>query len=104
MTEDAVKAEEVLAELEANSELAGSVAMQAGATGLTAEEQALYDELEAESKVDDEKTSEPQAVRHGSQQAADASRPVSTPPARERTSATPPPLRNESRRSEPEAS
>ena len=45
---DAAKAEEVLAELEANNELASSVG---GLTvsGLTAEEQALYEELERES-------------------------------------------------------
>jgi hypothetical protein len=48
MTADAVKAEEVLAELEANAELAGSVG-SIGATGMTAEEQALFEELERES-------------------------------------------------------
>jgi hypothetical protein len=48
MTADAVKAEEVLAELEANSELAGSVG-SIGATGMSAEEQALFEELERES-------------------------------------------------------
>ena len=47
MTEDAVKAEEVLAELEANSEMAGSVG-SIGNSGMTAEEQALFEELEQE--------------------------------------------------------
>jgi hypothetical protein len=47
MTADAVKAEEVLAELEANAELAGSVG-SIGATGMTDEEQALFEELEKE--------------------------------------------------------
>lgn len=47
MTADAVKAEEVLAELEANAELAGTVG-SIGASGMTAEEQALFDELEQE--------------------------------------------------------
>jgi len=48
MTADAVKAEEVLAELEADAELAGSVGSIA-ASGMTSEEQALYEELERES-------------------------------------------------------
>jgi hypothetical protein len=46
ITEDAVKAEEMLAELEASSELAGTVSQSPG--GLNAEEQALYEELERE--------------------------------------------------------
>jgi hypothetical protein len=52
MTADAVKAEEVLAELEAGSELAGSIGL-AGSSGLTAEEQELYEELERETKGPD---------------------------------------------------
>jgi hypothetical protein len=44
---DAAKAEEVLAELEASNELAGSVGAMT-LSGLTAEEQALYEELEKE--------------------------------------------------------
>ena len=48
MTADAVKAEEVLAELEASAELAGTVG-SVGAAGLSPEEQALYEELERES-------------------------------------------------------
>jgi len=48
MTADAVKAEEVLAELEASAELAGSVGT-VGASGMTPEEQALFEELERES-------------------------------------------------------
>jgi hypothetical protein len=47
MTEDAVKAEEVLAELEANAEMAGTVG-SIGTAGMTAEEQALFEELEQE--------------------------------------------------------
>lgn len=47
MTEDAVKAEEVLAELEANAELAGTVG-SIGTSGMSAEEQALFEELEQE--------------------------------------------------------
>ena len=45
MTADAVKAEEMLAELEAGNELAGSTG-SIGAGGMTEEEQALFDELE----------------------------------------------------------
>ena len=47
MAEDAARAEEVLADLQANSELADAIG-GVGATGLSAEEQALYDQLEAE--------------------------------------------------------
>lgn len=50
MTADAVKAEEVLAELEASSELAGSVGA-VGAGGMTPEEQALFEELERETSA-----------------------------------------------------
>ena len=49
MTADAVKAEEMLAELEAAGELAGTSA-PSGVSGMTAEEKALFDELEAEAK------------------------------------------------------
>jgi hypothetical protein len=48
MTADAVKAEEMLAELEAESELAASIGQTGGIAGLNAEEQALYEELERE--------------------------------------------------------
>jgi hypothetical protein len=50
MTADAVKAEEMLAELEAESELAASIGQTGGIAGLNAEEQALYEELEKETK------------------------------------------------------
>jgi hypothetical protein len=49
MTADAVRAEEMLAELEAAGELAGTSA-PSGVSGMTAEEKALYEELEAENK------------------------------------------------------
>jgi len=48
MTADAVKAEEMLAELEAESELAATIGQTGGIAGLNAEEQALYEELERE--------------------------------------------------------
>jgi chromosome segregation ATPase len=48
LTKDAVAAEEMLAQLEADAELAGTVGAM-GPTGMTAEEQALYEELERES-------------------------------------------------------
>ncbi len=47
ITEDAVKAEEMLAQLEADAELAGSVG-NIGAAGMSDEEKALYEELERE--------------------------------------------------------
>lgn len=47
LASDAAAAEEVLAELQANAEMAGTVAVS-GSTGLTEEEQALYEELERE--------------------------------------------------------
>lgn len=46
---DAAAAEEMLAQLQADTELADSVAGVAATAGLTAEEQALYEELEMES-------------------------------------------------------
>jgi hypothetical protein len=108
ITADAVKAEEMLAELEANSELVGSVAMSAGSTGLTAEEQALFDELEAENKQEKgeadaaSEASAPAAQRSGATPAtAQASE-----AARQRQgaqSSSPPPIPSQSRRSEPEA-
>lgn len=52
LAEDAAAAEEVLAELQADDELAGSMATGSGA-GLSEEEQALYEELERESAEED---------------------------------------------------
>jgi hypothetical protein len=93
MTADAVKAEEVLAELEASAELAGSVG-SIGASGMSEEEQALFQELERETGG---------AVPAPAKPLAESTRPASTPrvaeasrePAKESTSSTP-------RRSEPE--
>ena len=48
LTNDAVAAEEMLAQLQADNELAGSVGT-IGQGGMSAEEQALYEELERES-------------------------------------------------------
>jgi hypothetical protein len=61
MTADAVKAEEMLAELEATSELAATTG-SVGVGGLTAEEQELFEELERESapKADEPVATEPQ--------------------------------------------
>jgi hypothetical protein len=50
MTADAVKAEEMLAELEAAGELAG-LSAPSGGSGMTADEKALFDELEAETRA-----------------------------------------------------
>ncbi len=100
ITADAVKAEEMLAELEANAELVGSVAMSSGATGLTAEEQALFEELEAENKQEKD---DAEAAK-----AAPAEKAAAKPaePARQRQAgqaAAPPPISSPARRSEPEA-
>jgi hypothetical protein len=96
MAEDAAHAEEVLAELQASTELAGSIGAT-GATGLTDEEQALYDELEREATGEsptDVLTEAPTPTRP----TAAANRP------RQAERETPPPLpnRTEPRRSEPE--
>jgi hypothetical protein len=50
MTADALRAEEMLAELEAVGEVAGATTTSSSVSGMTAEEKALYDELEAEMK------------------------------------------------------
>lgn len=54
---DAAAAEEVLAELQASSELAGSLGTTS-TTGLSDEEQALYDELQAELTASNERKAE----------------------------------------------
>lgn len=79
---DAAAAEEVLAELQANSELAASIGNITPA-GLSQEEQALYEELEREA-----------SGRAGAaeQVAATETQPVRTPPQREPGAAEPPPL------------
>jgi hypothetical protein len=87
MATDAARAEEMLATLEANHELAVSVGGVTTA-GMSAEEQAMFEELQREAA--------------GGASAAAASRSASTPPARERP-ASDAPARTEPRRSEPEA-
>ena len=59
---DAAKAEEVLAELQASSELADELAGSLGAMGLSDEESALYDQLSAEAAG---KNQEPASATHG---------------------------------------
>jgi hypothetical protein len=82
---DAAKAEEMLASLEADAELAGSVGTITN-TGMTAEEQALYEELERENAP---VTEEP--VPQTSTPAAKTTEPVKTT------------VTTTSRRAEPEA-
>jgi hypothetical protein len=106
MTADAVKAEEMLAELEATNELAGTSA-PSSVTGMTSEEQALFDELEAESKTPGATTKTASAasavprppIKEGAanlpSQRDGEDRPEPAPIARESSSTT--------RRSEPEA-
>ena len=92
MTADAVKAEEVLAELEANAELAGSVGSVA-ASGMSAEEQALYDELESEAGGGSTSPSAPEASQASPRRAETAQR---VPPSVQSTASSEP------RRNEPE--
>ena len=96
MAQDAAAAEEVLAELQANTELAGSIGTT-GATGLTDEEQALYDELERESGGATATAEEAPAMPN-------APAPMATNRQRQTERETPPPLpsRSEPRRNEPE--
>jgi hypothetical protein len=118
MTADAVKAEEMLAELEATTELAGSTASLAHA-GMSDEEQALFEELEREAggepaerttsiRLDtverDDEESEPPAPPVN--QATRLEKAVASPPPAQPSRpepARPEPRRTEPRRSEPEA-
>ena len=59
---DAAKAEEVLAELQASSELADELAGTLGTMGLSDEESALYDQLSAEAAG---RNQEPASLTHG---------------------------------------
>jgi len=80
MTADAVKAEEMLAELEADAELAGTVGSVATA-GMTEEEQALFEELERETgKASAAPAAEP---------IASAPEPQPAPPVREQVTEQP---------------
>ncbi len=99
LTEDAVAAEEMLAELEADSEMAASVSAVSGGVSMSDEEQALFDELEAESGGAEASTNkiELEAVRQNA-----PAQPVQQPPVRASQS-TPPPLRTEPHRVDPEA-
>jgi len=93
LTADAVRAEEMLADLEASNELAGSVGTVASA-GMSAEEQALYEELEKENAVAAQPTARPSAAAAAAAQTA----PTSAAPA----VAAAAPARSEPRRNEPE--
>src|SRR3954454_15302979 len=62
LTADAVKAEEFLAELQADNEIAGTVG-GLGTSGLSDEEQALFEELERESEADKDGVTGPTQVR-----------------------------------------
>ena len=104
MTADAVKAEEMLAELEASNELAASTTVASGLGGLTSEEQALYEELEREAKG-----LPPEGAGQGTAEAPEVGKPIAAAdsPQRERAKAPPPPPvpasgQRESRRGEAE--
>jgi len=96
MTADAVKAEEVLAELEANAELAGSVG-SIGAAGMTEEEQALFEELEREASGGEKAATTPAPSEPVRSSASPKPAEVAREQAKEPMSASP-------RRNEPEAS
>lgn len=94
LTADAVAAEEMLAQLQADAELAGTVGSVAH-SGMTAEEQALYEELERESggdrvtapHLDTVETEEEEARAAAGDRVADrqpAARPQSAPQAQPR--------------------
>jgi hypothetical protein len=99
MTADAVKAEEVLAELEANAEIAGSVHLSAGAGGLTSEEQALYEELEAELKGEKAKAAQEGGAAG---QTTTGEKPKTAEPSRQRDPSAPPPIPTRTKRGEAE--
>ncbi|CAA9417764.1 MAG: hypothetical protein AVDCRST_MAG64-2681 [uncultured Phycisphaerae bacterium] len=101
ITADAVRAEEMLAELEAAGELAGSSA-PSGVSGMTAEEQALFDELEAENKHAAAAAAQAPAVKQPSGAAREPAKAVASAPATAAPDQAPVADRPE-RRSEPEA-
>lgn len=78
LTDDAVKAEEMLAKLQADTELATTVAQTATA-GMSDEEQALYEQLERESAGPATQAAEPPAV--AASRATDRQPPAAAAPA-----------------------
>lgn len=92
LTADAVAAEEMLAQLEADNELASSVSATSGAGSLNAEEQAIFEELERDAKGPAEAAPAP---------ARAATPPLVTPPMREQTRAPASPAKTP-QRNEPE--
>lgn len=103
ITADAVKAEEMLAELQTNAELAGSLGTPATA-GMSDEEKALYEELERETG---NVGAAPVASKGETVKPATERKPQTEPAApvvRERAAPQPAaPIQSQSRRSEPEA-
>lgn len=95
LTADAVAAEEMLARLEADNELASSVSATSGASSLSAEEQALFEELEQEARGPATAESTPMAGSQ-SQTPPPLHEQVNAPAATPATPAKPP------RRNEPE--
>lgn len=95
LANDAAAAEEVLAELQANNEVAGSIGSIAG-TGLSEEEQALYEELEREAG----------GTKTAESPMANPSMPMRTPasPQRQAEAVKPPPIPTNRDRGEAEAS
>ncbi|HET6252033.1 MAG TPA: hypothetical protein VFE47_30385 [Tepidisphaeraceae bacterium] len=107
ITEDAVKAEEMLAQLEADSELAGSVG-QVATAGMSEEEKELYAELEREAgHVTEPAVKEPTPKVEAKATEKPVREPAAkTPPvreSRESQSSSPASAPAPSRRAEPEA-
>ena len=96
LTADAVKAEEVLAELEASSELAGSGGLS-GTTGLTEEEQALYEELERDTKGPEAARETPDTGEKAATGEPRREREAPAPPERDRTASPSGPQRDRQR-------
>jgi hypothetical protein len=96
MTADAVKAEEMLAELEASNELAGATGSMA-TSGMSAEEQALFEELERDAGGAGATTT-PIKLAHAEHGDEDVPAPADAGNARATAAA-----RTEARRTEPEA-
>ena len=110
IAQDAAKAEEVLAELQASSELADELSGGLGTLGMSEEEAELYDQLTAEAEggeIREEVVEEPEGERLLNAQRAKTHQPREkvSPPARKEPAAKPAePARTGPEPAEPEAS
>jgi hypothetical protein len=106
MTADAVKAEEMLADLQSSTELTGSLATPA-TSGMTDEEKALYEELEREtgnvSKPLKAENTKGEAQKSDPQRNTTVAKTTTTPTPQKEAGPDPAPVQAQTRRSEPEA-